>query len=151
MKIKNYLSQSPIYGLYLSSSKIIDDFQNIIKKQKVHLLQGLILVALFFEERDCRPTEFTNIFQVEASTLSHSLRGLEKKGFIKRTQHPTDARGYLFSITPQGIKKSLELIKIFNQIQDHFEDRIGQKKLKDFVTTLTEIQRAYSELNTIYF
>ena len=39
---------------------------------------------------------------VDKGWISRSLRGLEKRGLVARTRHPTDSRASLVSLTPQG-------------------------------------------------
>jgi DNA-binding MarR family transcriptional regulator len=145
MKIKKFISQSPVFSFYLAASEIVEDFQTRLVRHEVHLLQGLVLTALFFEERDVRPSELSQDFQVERSTLSHALRGLEKKGWVRRAIHPEDARGYLLSLTPSGKKKALVLIKEFDQAQEGIEKVLGVKKLRDAVDGINEIRRSYCE------
>jgi DNA-binding MarR family transcriptional regulator len=94
---------------------------------------------MFFEERDVRPRDLHSAFGVERSNLSHSLRGLEKKGFIKRSTHPTDARGYIFSLTSSGRKKALTLIQEFDRTQDRFESVFGVKKSRELVESIQSL------------
>lgn len=139
MKIKRFINQSPLYSLYRAQCQILEPFQRHLSSHDVHFLQGLILTAIFFEERDVRPLELQRVFGVEASNLSHSLRGLEKKGFLKRSIHPSDSRGYLFALTPTGKKKALALIKEFDGVQDKIEQQFGVKKTKDFVDGVLQL------------
>lgn len=146
MKIKKFLEHSPIFSLYLSTSQIIDDFQRSLMKQEVHFLQGLILTAIFFEENDVRPFELSHEFNVDRSTLSHALRGLEKKGLVKRAMHQTDARGYVFSLTPAGKRKALILIKEFDRLQEGFEQFFGVKKVREIVNNINGLRYIYKKL-----
>lgn len=139
MKIKRYLTQSPIFALYRAQNLIILRFQKKLKKHQVHLIQGLILTAMFFEDRDVRPFELLNVLRVEKSNLSHALRGLEKKKLIKRFMHPKDARGYLFQLTATGKNTALDLIKDFDLIQNNFEEKFGQKKSSEIIQGIHEL------------
>ena len=143
MKIKKFLSQSPIFAFYLASSQVVEAFQARLAKHEVHLLQGLILTAIFFEEREVRPFELSGAFQVERSTLSHAIRGLEKKGWIRRNQHPTDARGYVLSLTPSGKRKVLVLVKEFDSVQNSLEAGIGPRRIREIVEDIGQIRQNY--------
>lgn len=148
MKITKYLKQSPAYSLYQANLEILEPLQKGLSAHGLHFLQGLILTSLFFEERDIRPSELSQTFQIDRSTLSHALRGLEKKGWIKRMPHPKDARGYLFSLTTIGRKKSTELIKLFDQIDHLFESQFGTKKsniINDGIQDLIQCFRTQKE------
>lgn len=139
MKIKKFISQSPIFALYRAQSVVLESFQQRLSEHGVHLLQGLILTAIFFEEKDVRPLELHSVFGVERSNLSHALRDLEKMGLLKRSMHPTDARGYVFSLTPSGRKKTLALIKEFDGVQDAFEASLGVRGTKEFVDRVQQV------------
>jgi DNA-binding MarR family transcriptional regulator len=145
MKIKKFLSQSPIFAMYQAQSQVLEVFQDHLGRHDVHLLQGLILTALFFEDKEVRPLDLRAVFNTEASNLSHSLRGLEKKGFVKRSMHPTDARGYLFGLTPSGKKKALLLMKDFDAIQDGFEKVIGIKRTREIVEGQQSLTQLFSK------
>lgn len=146
MKIKKFISQSPIFSLYLAASEVVEHFQKNLVNHEVHFLQGLILTAIFFEDKEVRPLELSHVFQVERSTLSHAIRGLEKKGWLKRNIHPTDARGYVLSLTSSGRKKALALIKVFDHVHDGIEQNIGVRKLKESVDNINAVRKSYREL-----
>lgn len=143
MKIQNFLSESPIFAIYQAQGHLIAHLQKELQKHQVHLLQGLVLTAIFFEDREVRPLELTATFQVTPSNLSHLLRDLEKKGLLKRNMHREDARGYVFTLTAQGKKKALSLIKVFDGIQSKLEEEIGVKSFKGFCAGIESLVNAY--------
>jgi DNA-binding MarR family transcriptional regulator len=143
MRIRKYLSQSPVFALYQAQGSLIEHIQDRLSKEGVHLLQGLLLTAIFFEEKEVRPMELLKEFKVSKSNLSHAMRDMEKKGFLKRTMHESDARGYLFSLSNLGRKKATGLIKIFDEVQDELEKGIGVRSVKDFVQNVTEVVLTY--------
>ncbi len=143
MKIKKFISQSAIFALYRGNALLIEPFQVRLANEGVHLLQGLILTSLFFEEREVRPFELANIFQVSKSNLSHALRSLEKQGWVRRTMHPEDARGYLFSLTAAGKRKALVLVKFFDEVEGEIDRSVGIKATKDFVSTVNQFVISY--------
>lgn len=133
MKIEKFLSQSPIFALYAANSHVVDTFQARLAGHDVHLLQGLILTAMLFEERPLRPSELIRSFAVENSTLSHALRGLEKKSWIRRDLHHLDARGYVFSLSPAGKRKAVALVKEFDLAQNELERGLGARRIREIV------------------
>ena len=145
MKIKKFLSQSIVYTTYLSQTVILESFQQKLAFHSVHFLQALILTSLFFEDREVRPMELHQTFGVEKSNLSHSLRGLEKMGLLKRTMHPTDARGYCFTLTAAGKKKALALIKEFDDFQNVIEVSSGVTKTNEIVKGMQTLIFNYLE------
>ncbi len=92
-----------------------------------------------------RPFELSRDFQVERSTISHAIRGLEKKGWLKRVIHPTDARGYMLSLSPSGKKKAMTLVKIFDQAQESLEENFGTRKLREAVDSINALRKCYRD------
>jgi DNA-binding MarR family transcriptional regulator len=133
MKIHKFLSQSCLFVLYRGHASIVEPFQTRINNEGVHLLQALVLTALFFDDREVRPSELAGVLKVSKSNLSHSLRSLEKKGWLKRGIHPRDARGYLFSLTAAGKKKATVLIKAFDTTEFEIERSVGAKNLRGWL------------------
>lgn len=146
MKIKKFISQSPIFALYRGNALIIEPFQAVLAQEGVHFLQGLVLTAMFFEEREVRPLELAAVLQISKSNLSHALRSLEKKGLLKRSMHPTDARGYIFTLTSSGKKKALSLVKIFDSTEAHLEKTTTTKTTKDFISIMNQYIETYHTL-----
>ncbi len=143
MKIKKFLSQSPLFALYRGQSLVLENFQARLAKDEIHFLQALILTAIFFEDRQVRPFELASQFEVSKSNLSHSLRNLEKKGWLRRSMHAEDARGYLFDLTAAGRKKAMSLVKIFDEVEGAIEKRVSIKSSREFITVLDSFVISY--------
>lgn len=145
MKIEHYLAESPVFALYRAQSLLVDTLQRELAKEGVHFLQGLILTACFFESKELRPRDFAQVFRVSNSNLSHALRDLERKKYLRRSLHREDARGYLFQITPHGRKKALSLMSMFNAIQSEMEVSLGVRSFRDFVAQLDAMTNVVRE------
>ncbi len=144
MKIDKFLESSPLFILFATHAEIIGGFQNRFAKENVHFLEALVLTGLFFEEKPVRPTELSKAFSTTKSNMSHTLRGLEKKGLIERKTSNKDARAYLFTLTREGKKKAPKLIKIFDSTEQQIEKAFAgldlNKGLKLFRKIYREIQ-----------
>jgi DNA-binding MarR family transcriptional regulator len=76
-------------------------------------------------------------------TNNYDIRSVKKMGFLKRSMHSTDARGYVFSLSPTGRKLTLTLIKEFDSIQDLFEKSMGMKKTKEIMDGIQQLILIY--------
>ena len=146
MKIQAFLAHSPVFAFYLAARDVLEEFQTRLARHEVHLLQGFVLTALFFEGREVRPSELSAVFQVDRSTMSHALRGLEKKGWVRRSLHPSDARGYLLALTPAGRRKAVILVKEFDTVQAAFETGLGTRRTREVVEDVMSLMRLYKDL-----
>ncbi|QDK46114.1 MarR family transcriptional regulator [Bdellovibrio sp. ZAP7] len=126
MKISKYLEHSPVFAINSAYEATIPYMNKRLKKEDVNLLQGLVLTALFFEGRsDLSPSSLAEQFKTSRGNMSHILSHLEYKGWVKRVLDPKDARKFFIELKPEGKKKALTLIKVYDQIQNHFEKELG--------------------------
>jgi DNA-binding MarR family transcriptional regulator len=126
MKISKYLQQSPVFAINSAYEAIIPNLNNRLKKEGVNLLQGLVLTALFFEgSSDLTPSTLANQFKTSRGNMSHIISHLEYKGWVRRNLDPQDARKFYIELKPEGRRKALSLIKIYDSIQEHFEKELG--------------------------
>lgn len=126
MKIAKYLEQSPVFAINSAYEALIPSLNKNLKKEGVNLLQGLVLTALFFEGKgDVSPTLLAAQFKTSKGNMSHILSHLEYKGWVKRNLDPKDARKFYIELKPEGRKKALSLIKIYDTIQSYFEKELG--------------------------
>lgn len=145
MKIEKFLDSSPLYNLSLAYGEIIGGFQRQMAREGMHFLQALILTGIYFEERAVRPGELAESFACSRSTMSHALRGLEKKGLVQRKGSAEDARAYFFSLTKEGRRIVPRLVKIFDTTEDKIEAAFGGKKINPGLKQFREIYRGVSE------
>lgn len=142
MKISNYIEQSPIFAINTAYEMIIPSLNKQLKKEDVNLLQGLVLTALFFEDdQSITPSKLADLFKTTRGNMSHIISHLEYKNWVKRVLNGKDARQFHIELKPEGKRKALTLIKIYDQIQNMFEKQLGlsdcQKMTKNIYKLIT--------------
>lgn len=143
MRIKKFLAESPLFGLYTTYDQVLGHFEKQLKNENVGFLQALILTGIFFEEAPVRPTQLAKILQTTPPNMSQALKTLEWRGFIERTISKGDARAYLFNLTSAGRRKVPKLIKIFDSIENEVDRSLDSKKV---VQRLEEFKSVYLEI-----
>jgi len=85
------------------------------------------ILAFVYVAGSIRPSEIQNRVSLSASapTIHAIISRLEKRGLVKRSPHPDDARGVLVNITDEGreaIHRTFPLIerKVINRFAAHF-------------------------------
>lgn len=145
MKIRKYLQQSPIFALNSTYEAVIPKINKQMKSDQLNLLQGLVLTALFFEDRtDINPSYLAEVFQTSRGNMSHILSELEYRGYIKRIVSEKDARGFKIELKAEGKKKALSLIKFYDRLQNLFEKNLGLNNCKKTVDGLHMISEVFS-------
>jgi DNA-binding MarR family transcriptional regulator len=59
------------------------------------------------------PTELATIMGLAPTTISSSLARLERRGHIRRTPNPSDARSYQIQLTPAGLRAHRHAAELF--------------------------------------
>jgi MarR family transcriptional regulator for hemolysin len=77
---------------------------------------------------------------IDKTMMVGVLDDLGKKGFIKRTQNPTDRREYWIQLTPKGKKHMPEIKQTVNTLNKAIMKEFSSTEIKDF----------HNRLNTIY-
>lgn len=144
MKITKYLNASPVFAINAAYEAIVSDINRFLKNEDTNLLQGLVLTALLFEEKDnITPSQLATVFHTSRGNISHIVSHLEYKGWVKREVSPKDARQFQIVLKPEGKKKALKLIKYYDKIQDLFEDHLGVTACKSTAENITTLKETY--------
>lgn len=151
MKIKNYLNSSPLVAINYAYEKTIPKINKHLKKNNLNLLQSLVLISLFFDEQtDIKPSQLAEVFQTSRGNISHIISNLEYKGLVKRVLDSNDARSYKIIIKQEGKKKAISLIKLFDQIQNHFEAELSASDCKKSVSNIKKIVDIFEKNKEFY-
>lgn len=130
MKIQNYLRQSPVFVVDKTASSLNARLAERLAPEEVVPMQGLVLTALYFESgQPALPSALAKAFETSRSSMSQCLTALEKRKLIRRELHPKDSRSYRISLTTDGKKKAIRLVRIFDHFQQQFESKIGEASL----------------------
>ncbi|AZZ37219.1 MarR family transcriptional regulator [Bdellovibrio sp. qaytius] len=144
MKITKYLNASPVFAINSAYEAIVSDINRFLKSEDTNLLQGLVLTALLFEDKDnITPSQLATVFQTSRGNISHIVSHLEYKGWVKREVSPKDARQFQIILKPEGRKKALKLIKYYDKIQDLFESELGVNVCKNTAENITVLKETY--------
>jgi len=104
---------------------------------------SLGFALLSIDKEEGTPSTFiSNRMEMEATSLTRTLKSLEEKGLIVKEKNPEDGRGVLIYLTELG-KQKRELTKVtvlkFNEI---IRTNISEEKIKHFM----EVSEMINEL-----
>ena len=104
---------------------------------------SLGFALLSIDKEEGTPSTFiSNRMEMEATSLTRTLKSLEEKGLIVKEKNPEDGRGVLIYLTELG-KQKRELSKVtvlkFNEI---IRTNISEEKIKHFM----EVSEMINEL-----
>ena len=92
---------------------------------------GLALLSIDTEE-GIPSTSLGPRMGMESTSLSRTLKTMERQGLVRREPNPNDGRGVLIKLTKEGLEKrslSKDVVMQFNRV---IEDAVSAKELESF-------------------
>jgi MarR family transcriptional regulator, transcriptional regulator for hemolysin len=99
-----------------------------------------VLVLLNETGDECCQRFIADTLHIDKATMVGVLDDLSKKGFIKRTQNPSDRREYHIILTKKGKESMPEIIATVNRLNKSIMQKISSP----------EIDKLDGQLDTIY-
>lgn len=99
------------------------------------------------EEDGLSPKELGIRCVIDKSTITSLLGKMEKQGFIKRTNHPTDKRAVYIWLTDTGKILGVKVIKNSQDIDNEVLKTLSSKQRNDLENMLKILERSYEKMN----
>ena len=93
---------------------------DLLRDNEVSLAEAPFLIRLRFSDNTTQ-MELTKLFKVSKGYTAKLLRRFEDNGWVKREEDPKNRRKKIVNLTPEGVKKTDELIAIL----DTWEDKVS--------------------------
>ncbi|MDE0802414.1 MAG: MarR family transcriptional regulator [Acidimicrobiales bacterium] len=78
--------------------------ERVAEEAGTHLDRSAYVLLAYLVEDRCRVGELAEHLCLDVSTVSRQVHALEQRGLLGREPHPTDRRGSVVGISPQGRK-----------------------------------------------
>jgi MarR family transcriptional regulator for hemolysin len=88
-------------------------------------------------------SELEEALFIEAPSLTSLIKGMEKRGWVKRRQHPDDARVKQIFITELGIKAIEPALNLGIEGEEKLRELIPEEELEQLKETLRKIVRHF--------
>lgn len=145
---------------YLSKDNYIDFFvrhswhrisRMYNQKAKIHGLTMSIGFILLVVDREGTPsTQLGPRMGMEPTSLSRTIKTMEKKGYIYRETDKEDRRKVLIFLTPQGLELRKEVRKVVKNFNEELLRSIPREKLKAFFEVMELVDdHVEDELNKL--
>lgn len=109
--------------------------------------QGKIVECLM-EKDGLSPKELGARCVIDKSTITSLLSKMEKKGFIRRTDSPTDKRAVHIWLTDTGRTLGQKVIQNGRDIDNEALKNLSAKQKDDLAHILKSLECAYETMNT---
>jgi DNA-binding MarR family transcriptional regulator len=112
----------------------------VLKPHGLTVPQFLVVMALFRQSRHgwvpLTQSEVAERLGMDANTTSQICRGLERRGILKRTAHPGDARAWALALTDAGLAAAREASAAARRLNDAYFSVVSAEELADLGHTL---------------
>lgn len=92
-------------------------------------------------KKQIRVSELLRITRMPAPGLSRTLRNMEKKGYLKRTQDPEDRRNTLVVFTPEGENLWKAASHVMEMYYRELLKRFGEDRIRELIDLQNELYR----------
>jgi DNA-binding MarR family transcriptional regulator len=105
-----------------------------------------LLMLLHFSRGGSMPvTKASHRLQVHPTSVTNAVDRLESAGLVRRRPHPTDGRGVLVQITPDGTERGLAATERLNE-QVFASPGLRPRDVQTLVEVLAELRRSAGDL-----
>jgi DNA-binding MarR family transcriptional regulator len=147
MRIESFLRQSPIFQASRIARRIEASLNLILRDEGLTFFESLVLAAIFFEKKGgVKPSYLAETFQTTRGNVSHCISSLEAKGLVRRKIDAEDARALQLVLHPAGRRRAVRVVGILDQMQRHFEEKVGVKELEAMTRQMGAVEELCSRL-----
>jgi len=115
----------------------------IINLQKAFLESGvevtpIQVILLFFLQKNggSSLTQISQGLMLENPTVTGLIDRLEKLGYVKRSDHPSDRRVYLVYLTEKGKTVANKALPIVKKLNEQIKEGYSKKEIENFKKVL---------------
>lgn len=92
-------------------------------------------------KKQIRVSELIRLTRMPAPGLSRTLRSMEKKGYLKRTQDPEDRRNTLVVFTPKGENLWKAASHVMEMFYGELLARFGENRIEELISLQNELYK----------
>lgn len=112
-----------------------------LKVWGIDLTESRLLVSLL-ENGPLAAGDIVRIMALPQSTISHQLKRLEKRGYVRRTPGIHDSRVITAELTDSGRKVAVEGNMLSKEVTDRLVNAIGREELEQLRAAMKRIDDA---------
>jgi DNA-binding MarR family transcriptional regulator len=126
--------------IYLISKvfhKLMINLQKAFSEAEVEVTPVQAMLLFYLQKKDGSSlTEISSGLMLENPTVTGLIDRLEKSGYVKRSDHPSDRRVYLVHITEKGKKVASKALPIIKKLNEQIKEGYSKSEIDDFKKVL---------------
>ena len=135
----NALATETVMNLVRTADMVYDRIGTLLRPLGVSQAGGLVL-GLLRDHGPLSPSALGERLIVTRSTVTGVLDSLERRGFVRRTPHPTDRRSVVVEITSRGLRVLADIRRIVHANERAWLSVLPDADLKKLIRLLQRVQ-----------
>jgi len=117
--------------------KLIINLQKAFSENGVEVTPIQVMLLFFLQKNDGSSlTQISQGLMLENPTVTGLIDRLEKLGYVKRSDHPSDRRVYLIYLTEKGKTVANKALPIVKRLNEQIIEGYPEKEIKGFKKVL---------------
>jgi DNA-binding MarR family transcriptional regulator len=117
--------------------KLIINLQKAFSENGVEVTPMQVMLLFFLQKNDGSSlTQISQGLMLENPTVTGLIDRLEKLGYVKRSDHPSDRRVYLIYLTEKGKTVANKALPIVKRLNEQIIEGYSEKEIKGFKKVL---------------
>jgi DNA-binding MarR family transcriptional regulator len=126
--------------IYLISKvfhKLMINLQKAFSEARVEVTPVQAMLLFYLQKKDGSSlTEISSGLMLENPTVTGLIDRLEKSGYVKRSDHPSDRRVYLVYLTEKGSMVAKRALPIVKRLNEQIKEGYSKEEIESFKKVL---------------
>src|SRR4030066_1885793 len=117
--------------------KLIINLQKAFSESGVEVTPIQVMLLFFLQKNDGSSlTQISQGLMLENPTVTGLVDRLEKSGYVKRSDHPSDRRVYLVYLTEKGSMVAKRALPIIKRLNEQIKEGYSEEEIESFKKVL---------------
>ena len=117
--------------------KLLTNLQKSFSESGIEVTPIQVMLLFFLQQNDgLSLTEISQGLTLENPTVTGLIDRLEKSGYVKRSDHPSDRRVYLVHLTEKGNKVAKKALPVVRKLNEQIKEGYSKEEIGNFTKVL---------------
>jgi DNA-binding MarR family transcriptional regulator len=135
----NPLATEAVMNTVRTADLLWDQIGRLLRPLNVSSAGGLVL-GLLRDHGPMSPSELGERLIVTRATVTGLLDSLERRGYVRRTAHPSDRRSLVVELTPEGTAVLQQVRELVHRHETEWMSALSAAELRRYIALLHRIQ-----------
>jgi DNA-binding MarR family transcriptional regulator len=117
--------------------KLLTNLQKSFSESGIEVTPIQVMLLFFLQQNDgLSLTQISQGLMLENPTVTGLIDRLEKSGYVRRSDHPSDRRVYLVHLTEKGNKVAKKAFPMVKKLNEQIKEGYSKSEIEDFKKVL---------------